>query len=589
MLIDRAMAEDIQQCLEEQGILQEVRLGVNLEAIDPEYLYEGKLGLLEHELVLQVRVPASLHSKPAITIKEGLSIIIPHVDERGVVCYLDEQGLLFDLRQPVKVVLEAVERAVGLLQSGLDGEGPVDFVEEWQRYWETFSQETYQLVDMPTDEQPREVVLVPAVKSVKNQRGVQGWIGSTAEQVHQYLKHFRIRGKGKKKKLLYLPLSPTPVPVPPNFGQFWTAEQALAFLRSRLPEDFTHTHAEILRRRQHNNTEELVLSLPRADRSKVFFGLRFKNCGGTHPLLQESMAGTVEAISIERRDAAFLLERGGANHVLEDARVLLIGCGAVGGFFAENLVQAGVQRIDFVDKDFYRPENSHRHVLGQIHWDVAKAEALQRYLQAKYPNVKARAQPHCILHLLRKQAIDPTRYHLIVVAVGDPVLEMLLNREWWHQDAMPPILHTWLEPLGLGGHAVLVRPGQCSGCFQCLFTPLRDDEDQTFRSRVAFAAPGQSFSRTIAGCAGRFTPYAASAAVHTALLAAELATDVLSGTESGSPLRSWKGSDRTFQQMGFITTVRYQQPADALRQVEDFGSDACAICTIVSADGHDSA
>ena len=56
--------------------------------------------------------------------------------------------------------------------------------------------------------------------------------------------------------------------------------------------------------------------------------------------------------------------RGGGTVTLKEKRVLLLGCGAVGGYIASNLRQSGIMNIGILDNDFFNPENVHRHWLG---------------------------------------------------------------------------------------------------------------------------------------------------------------------------------------------------------------------------------
>ena len=44
---------------------------------------------------------------------------IPHVDQRGLICFADPEGLVLNRRQPVKIVQEAFARTLRILSEGV--------------------------------------------------------------------------------------------------------------------------------------------------------------------------------------------------------------------------------------------------------------------------------------------------------------------------------------------------------------------------------------------------------------------------------------------------------------------------------------
>lgn len=68
-----------------------------------------------------------------------------------------------------------------------------------------------------------------------------------------------------------------------------------------------------------------------------------------------------------------------------DKKVVVVGCGAIGGFAGLELARAGVGRIAFVDHDTVEPGNSLRWPLGRTAWGSAKTVALANFVAANYP------------------------------------------------------------------------------------------------------------------------------------------------------------------------------------------------------------
>jgi tRNA A37 threonylcarbamoyladenosine dehydratase len=69
---------------------------------------------------------------------------------------------------------------------------------------------------------------------------------------------------------------------------------------------------------------------------------------------------------------------------LEEANVLLLGVGGVGGFCLDCLYRSGVKSITIVDFDRYDESNQNRQMWSELHEGEVKVEALQKH----YPQIK---------------------------------------------------------------------------------------------------------------------------------------------------------------------------------------------------------
>jgi molybdopterin-synthase adenylyltransferase len=170
-------------------------------------------------------------------------------------------------------------------------------------------------------------------------------------------------------------------------------------------------------------------------------------------------------------------------------------------------------------------------------------------------------------------------YDLIVSALGNPTSELALNRQVRGVKSSPPLIFSWLEPLGIGGHAVLAGHADERGCYECLYTPVDATDSSGLQNRASFAALDQTFSTSLAGCSSLYTPYGSLDAAQTAQLAARLALDVLTGRQHPPMLRSWKGGAESFLAAGFKLASRYHQSEDELRRSEtSYPSPRCPVC-----------
>jgi molybdopterin/thiamine biosynthesis adenylyltransferase len=221
------------------------------------------------------------------------------------------------------------------------------------------------------------------------------------------------------------------------------------------------------------------------------------------------------------------------------------------------LAWAGIGRLTLVDPDRFQPANIFRHVLGRSGvLTESKVAGLKQEIELKIPELNVFAVNSKIGAALKEDRVKLDGSSLIVVAIGNPTASLALNDTLLSLSGAPPVVFTWLEPYGLGGHALLTNtriPG-ASGCFQCL---LRDDPELGLVNTADFAAPRQVFGRPDLGCSGAFVPYGDLDARETANLATRLIIDALRGRVPGHVLRSWRGDATDFRNAGFQTSPRY--------------------------------
>jgi len=176
--------------------------------------------------------------------------------------------------------------------------------------------------------------------------------------------------------------------------------------------------------------------------------------------------------------------------------------------------------------------------------------------------------------VLDRQLVDVSDVSAVVVAIGDPSESRYLNEALLA--AHLPIVFAWLEPLGLGGHALVTRP-RTIGCYECLYS--EPDGRERLSARSDFSATGQQFTRDVSGCDSAFTPYGDLDARRCAEVAARACVEIL--TEAGSPstLMSWKGDSRAFTAAGFATSARWDMSQDELLASRHaFSSPRCPVC-----------
>jgi len=493
----------------------------------------------------------------------------------GIVCYQDSEGLLVNKAMPAELVWWAVAQALAELSKGVRGENQADFTEEFEASWGQLTGKSTlrNVVDPPA---------APCELSVIWRSGTEAYLTESDQQVASFLQYKNI-GSYSRQKATFLPLPAGSYIQPPRPDRpFWSAADLRQWAAPALEALPAKEHRALLLGSKSKNGV-VVLALTRPSQGVALLAVRYQSPTGQHPLLL-GVEARLWPLHVSRWERSYLVPRGGGQVSLGEKHVLLVGCGAVGGHLAHDLVRSGVLRLTLVDADTHSVENTFRHVLGIAHKTASKAEALRDELRAKYPYLRVEAVPSNIEPAYRAGKVKLTDFDLVIAATGNPTAELWLNEQLHGLASAPPALFTWLEAYGIGGHALLTRPGH-PGCLQCLYT---DPQQAQMVNRAAFAAPGQLFSMSLAGCSARHTPYGSLDASRTAEVAARLAIRVLTGREAGAPLVSWKGDADDFVEAGFVLADRYGVSEEKLNKNRyGYVVSTCPVCSSPTLATHD--
>lgn len=539
------------------------------------FAFEGRVEVAKHLVTLQIGLNARFPSTLPIIylVAAGELDFMPHVLD-GLVCYIPSEGLLVNRHDPVGVVQEALKRAISTLEKGILGENQQDFVNEFDVYWRQLKGG----VRVQSFVNPGSLVVhkIKAGKSVKERevaftfltddlRTVQGFYGNKSEG-YTY------------QTALYVPLEEGTLILPPRVGEFWTTDQVRAIVYGALSPKNTRILEKLIRKKP-KREEVVMFNLPRTDGGSSLFGIYYKGVASAHPLHQEGYAEHLIPLVIERCDKQYLLPRGGANTSMQKKRVALLGCGSVGGFLALELIRTGLRDLTLVDPEILTLDNVYRHELGKDVVGTYKVLALKQEIERKVPYTNIIPISDHAETAIESGRLKPGRFDLIIIAIGDETVCLHLNELIRTKRPYPPIIFSWLEPYGIGGHTLLTGNVSAQGCYECLVTPVTEDEGDALYNRASFAAPGQFFAKDISGCGSLFTPYGSTDALQTALLTTRLAVDVLLGNETGNALISWKGNETQFLGAGHILSSRYQLTEDEMfARRYDYINSRCSVC-----------
>lgn len=282
----------------------------------------------------------------------------------------------------------------------------------------------------------------------------------------------------------------------------------------------------------------------------------------------------ITAIPLVVLNKELLLPRSGGNTSLSDRRVLIVGAGSVGGEIAEKLGKTGIGYLDIIDPDIFSMDNLYRHPLSIPSLNQSKSEALAMNICIKNPWIHAQGFGDYLLdidaNLFKSRCID-----LIILAIGNPTHERLFFKKLKDANINIPILNTWVEGYGIGGHAVLSIPNK-RGCLYCAYIDV-SSRTHGLNSNLNFLQPNQNLTINHGGCGSAFLPYSGLAASQTAIMASNLAIKFLQDEVTDSVKTSWKGSKSDALKYNFTLTDRYYRFEQSL-QLLPLHNTYCDIC-----------
>nr|WP_321974365.1 ThiF family adenylyltransferase [uncultured Tolumonas sp.] len=234
---------------------------------------------------------------------------------------------------------------------------------------------------------------------------------------------------------------------------------------------------------------------------------------------------------------------------LENKKILIIGCGTIGGFTSQLLVKVGAGRgktgkMVLCDGDTLSPGNLSRHTLPAAYIGWNKAEALGNLIKRDSlgcPNIEIRPY-HLEINEKHIQGFD-----IVVDATGHaPVGKMLAYVARLAALRPPFIIHGYNDAYGQASVVIVDNGKACYGCAKRLVT-LKDESRPTTPHRVS--------------CGSIFTPYDANVSTVTAALIQEAALNTL---QDKLP---W-----TYAQHSTGNAVHHKR-----RRLEKFGD--CSVCS----------
>ncbi len=230
---------------------------------------------------------------------------------------------------------------------------------------------------------------------------------------------------------------------------------------------------------------------------------------------------TIRRFSLSEVGTRFLHTRNIETPSLVGKRVILIGCGAIGGYLAQSLARMGAGSnggvLRLVDPGYMEADNIGRHWLGMSSLFLPKAQAVASELARQFPESQFAAE-----HLDVRQVKGLWDSDLVIDATGVESVSEFLNAAHCRRNrpAPPSMLYIWVLGNGEAVQGLWVDSPKF-GCYRCLRLP-RGTQYRQERFPVLKHDPTFRY----AGCR-EYRPYAVSAPMNAAALATEFVVDWL--------------------------------------------------------------
>lgn len=517
-----------------------------------ENIYSGEIAVNGERVQLNIDLGQGFPNTFPIISVVNSKRFVPHTSS-GKLCLFDETSVMIKKEVPNQLLLDSYDRAIEILEMDPATQKKEVF-REFSAYWENTSKSKCSLYTNLSEAKMHEFQEYSVIGDKANHLVVSDTIeesrvllinhmGCKISEVENYkIPCFRIRLRASSL---------------PKMNEKFTWKNIRSYILNNITGSQKRRFNQMLSQKFSVVNRMILLTIPSTYGDQYACIWLHHNSKKRKSALRNISDCKIDIVTTFRIDPSYMLIRGGVETNIMEKSVLLIGCGSVGSFLAENLCQCGIGTLDLLDNDILSVDNVHRHVLG---FDDAitgkyKADLLKNHLDSRFPYVDIDSLSFAdrSAEMLIREPSRLLHYDLIVSATGNPTLDLEINDVLHNLDNAPPFVVCFNEPYGIGGHAIAVLKN--GGCLRCLYSDPISGELSAFQA--SFVKENQSFSKTISGCSSAFVEYSVLDTQQTAIITSRLIINILSGKCEHSRLISWIGSAERLRSEGYLTSEYY--------------------------------
>ena len=456
---------------------------------------------------------------------------IPHIDTSGKICLFDLEGALIDY-QFEGLLNQCVYQAYTIIDDGISGRNKKDFIREFDAYWTQLPSGIVAKFDAPVSRKSnllKYVYPLPDRKTYKNlldyerkKRTAILYVGTSESKMFQIWKV-----TGTQKNGLYVSLDLLKYVYPPDPRVPLSVDYVNEILELINKDDIKHAVGKT------KNTVLLIFDLLQPDGSRIIIGIYSDNTKliEMEKIFQLPQDAVLHPVYISRIDIRYLQNRTSETaNPLAGKKILLLGCGSVGGYVGSFLAKAGCNDLTLIDDQMLHEENIFRHVLSMGFIGQYKSVAMSQFLKSDVPGIDARSTEGKIEDLVLEGSIDFREYDIIISATGNHNVNRWINRFILEESINIPVIYGWNEPLDIGCHAAIIDYS-IGGNYESLFSR---DENGVLFDRSAYCSPYQEITRSVYGCGSSFIPYGTEVSIQTAIMTIDLVKRLVSGEINNS-------------------------------------------------------
>lgn len=513
------------------------------------YVYDGKLDCNELEVSIRLRFEnLDFTDLPEIYLinprPEKLQRPLSHVDTKGRLCYLDAETHFLDRYQPAKAIVTLLELARNVLADSLSGKNADDVGYEFSAYWDWSDRGVslstppsgsvisfnYLAYSTPTGNDHKQIVVGTEKEIQKYAEWKNGTLRNISGQAAIWI------------KMAQPPLLPASGTWPPeNFKSFFQWLELVDPSSAKKLSQIVGTKSGaqnplLIVLESQSGIVAVQVTLPENIAKSKEYPSRFRK----QLLIDRGIYGTrFYRIRLDDYSPKFLTSRNLIGKGLESKRIVLIGCGTIGGYLARLLVQvgAGLGKGELVlyDGQALSVGNIGRHYLDGKYLYDNKAEACCHKLQEEYPSSTIKPVKTDFVSLESMKKAD-----LLIDATGREPFSVMLNAqalELKHaQHTCPNILYVWVDGNGCCGRTF--HFDGTGACYRCLRSPSGEDRFQPLTSKEDLVPMQYQ-------CSESYVPFPPSASVQAAAMGLDAVLD-------------WAGGNTTptFRTRGFTQSAR---------------------------------